>query len=471
MLEKQVLSYIVEKGLFVQGDKVVVGVSGGPDSLALLYFLHSISSEIGITLTVAHVDHMFRGETSFGDYRFVEASCEEIGVPFEGKRIDVPAYIKQTRTNMQQASRDCRYAFFREVMVQVDANKLALAHHLDDQAETIVMSLVRGVSGRARAGIPLQRSFENGTIVRPFLAVSRMEIEHYCERHNLEPRMDESNQKDTYTRNRFRKNVLPVIKRENPKALENIQRYSEEIEAEETWMQSIAEESFNKLIMHEESGILTISTPQFLAMPIPLQRRVIHLILNYLYKVKPFPFSYVHVNGILSLILLTVPSKTIQLPGNLLVTKAYNDLLFHFEPIPNEFFEMKINIPGITVLPNGDIIEAIISPTYPSNEKRDDIFVLEKELYQFPIIVRNRRDGDRIIIKGLNGRKKLKKVFIENKIPIHLRKNWPVICIKESGEVLWVPGLQKGDAAQRFNSDSYIILKYLKQSTSYGGKG
>ena len=176
MLEEKVSNYLKSKNVSLRQTKILVGVSGGPDSLSLLHFLWEKEEEWNIKIYAGHVDHMFRGEESLEDAEFVKAFCKDRNIPYFWERIDVPDYIKRTRVNSQMAARDCRYAFFERMMSDYQLDYLALGHHGDDQMETILMRLTRGSTGKARAGIPFMRSFGPGTIIRPFLCLERNEI-------------------------------------------------------------------------------------------------------------------------------------------------------------------------------------------------------------------------------------------------------------------------------------------------------
>mgnify|MGYP003445602109 FL=1 len=461
MIEAKVSAYIKNKGLINHNDTVLIGVSGGPDSLALLAYLNRIKQSYNLTLVVAHVDHMFRGEESFEDYLFVEKICKEWDIPFEGVRINVPKYIEDTGKNPQQAARDCRYTFFRDIMEKYSAQKIALAHHMDDQAESVLMNLIRGTSGMARIGIPMKRPFAGGYIIRPFLAVTREEILEYCDQMDLKPRIDPSNEKDIYTRNRFRKYILPMIKKENNKALDHIQRFSEDLEQDERYLMMLAEKEYSSLERTEKEGVLYVSVSSFVDVPKPLQSRVIHLILNYLYQMKPYVFSYVHIECIQSLLTESNPSISMQLPHGLHVTKAYDQLLFHFGRLPTITFSKEIRIPGKTALPNGAVIETVLLDLVPEkcHERSQCICILPQTDAELPLRVRNKRDGDRYQPKGFTGHKKLKKLFLEHKIPVHERESWPII-VNKNDQIVWIPGLQKNTIEE--TPMPAIMIKYIE---------
>ena len=168
MLKEKVLSTIYRNELIKENSKLLIGVSGGPDSLVLLHILKEIQPLFHYEMIVASVDHMFRGEESYGDYKYVEHICERWGITFEGKRIDVPARMEQTGKSSQITSRKLRFAFYEEVMDKHQASTLVLGHHGDDQIETMLMRLTRGATGKARAGIPIKRRFHTGNLDQAF---------------------------------------------------------------------------------------------------------------------------------------------------------------------------------------------------------------------------------------------------------------------------------------------------------------
>lgn len=240
---------------------IVVGVSGGPDSLALLYYLLEKREEKKLKIVVAHVDHMFRGDESYEDLQFVENLCRKIGVICETIRINVSQYQQQYGMNAQVAARECRYAFLERIMKKYDARYVALGHHGDDQMETILMRLVRGSTPKGYAGIAVKRPFHSGYVIRPLLAVTKEEINAYCKRLGVTPRMDPSNEKEVYTRNRLRKYVLPYLKEENPHVHERFQNFSMLMQEDEAYLQELAFEKMNKVITKK---VINTSSYQFL---------------------------------------------------------------------------------------------------------------------------------------------------------------------------------------------------------------
>ncbi|WP_080843572.1 tRNA lysidine(34) synthetase TilS [Cytobacillus gottheilii] len=463
MLDSKVKLFLFKRGFDLHHKRIAVAVSGGPDSLALLHYLKEKSSHFDLEILALHVDHMFRGEESFEEARFVERFCKQQGIPFRMKRIDVPAYMQETGKSSQVAARECRYRFFEEVMENEKFTYLALGHHGDDQAETVLMRLVRGSTGAARAGIPFERSFAGGTIIRPFLCLNREEIEDYCTEHQLNPRRDPSNEKDTYSRNRFRHHVLPFLKHENPQMHEQFQRFSEELESDEVLLQELTFREMNKVIEKKKDNEVRLAIDLFLDMPMPLQRRGIQLILNYLYKEKPSSLSAVHIENVFSLIRNPHPSGVLHLPGGLIIERSYRKCMFYFyTETLRASYHYELDEPGKIDLPNGSRIEFEYTCSQHV-EGHSESLLLSAASIPLPLIIRTRKSGDRINLKGMKGTKKIKDIFIDQKVPRNERDQWPVLT-DAKGKILWLPGLRKSDEPMLGDAHPcYILLKYIKQ--------
>ncbi|EID42566.1 tRNA lysidine(34) synthetase TilS [Parageobacillus thermoglucosidasius] len=459
----EVCEFIKKHELLTPDSTVIVGVSGGPDSLALLHFFWSIRQKWNITLIAAHVDHMFRGKQSEEDMNFVKHFCQTRGIICEAVQIDVPAFQRQHKLGVQEAARQCRYRFFGELMEKYKADYLALGHHGDDQVETILMRLVRGSTSKGYAGIPVKRPFHGGYIIRPFLAISRAHIDAYCEKHQITPRHDASNDKDDYTRNRFRHHVIPFLKKENPRLHERFQSYSEMAIEDELFLEELAEDAIKKVIKKQEDAIALKIKP-FQAMPKPLQRRGIQLILNYLYKEIPSSLSSVHIHNLLAFLSRSHPSGRLDLPHGLKVVRSYDCCLLTFRKEKEDVsYAFKLDIPAVLPLPNNHVIISENWEHYPKELRGNDVFIIDPEAVHFPLRVRTRRAGDRMTLKGTKGTKKIKEIFIEAKIPLSERERWPIVEDGE-GNILWVPKLKKSNfEATDVTKAHYIVLHYKEQ--------
>lgn len=250
MLEDKVLKTIKQYNMIESGDKVVIGVSGGPDSMTLLNILNNLKEKLNIKIYVAHINHMIRIEAD-EETEYVKSFCEKIGVEFFAKRIKVEEEAKKLKIGTEEAGRNIRYNFFEEVANKVGANKIATAHNSNDNAETVLMNIIRGTSVSGLKGIEKVR---DGKFIRPIIECNRKEIEEYCEEQNLDPRYDKSNQENIYTRNKIRNLLIPYLQKEfNPNIIEGINRLSSIATEEEQFLNKVVENEYKKLLISADT--------------------------------------------------------------------------------------------------------------------------------------------------------------------------------------------------------------------------
>ncbi|MDC3426251.1 tRNA lysidine(34) synthetase TilS [Aquibacillus sp. 3ASR75-11] len=464
-MNHKVNSFIEKHTLLKKGSTVLIGVSGGPDSMALLHFLHAIKQEWQLHLIALSVDHGLRGEESRQDIEYVKKMCGTWGIQFVGTYLDVPTYKKKTKKGTQVAAREMRYQFFEEQMEYFNATHLALGHHADDQAETMVMRFIRESQPKALIGIPFKRPFSNGWIIRPFLTIKKAELETYCWEHNIIPRRDPSNEDSTYTRNYVRNHILPKLVERNPNLHTNMQRLSESIASDESFLQNEAEKVVSEAVTFkkiEKEVVFNVSA--FNQYAPSLQRRAFHLILNYLYGTIPKDVSYVHEEHFFQLLLSKRANTSLDFPMGLRVMKAYQTVLFRFEDGKGRRIHSLLPVPGKVLLPDGSTIISTFAKAY-LKESRNSLFI-DSNLVNLPLIVRSREPGDRIVIRGLNGSKKVKDVFIDEKIPHHQRGSWPIIT-DQTGNILWIIGLKKGITRNSKGAENFIRLDYNKTNLAH----
>ena len=248
MLEKEVLTTIKKYNMIKEGDKVVIGVSGGPDSITLLNVLNKFKEKLNIKIYVAHINHSIRKEAD-EETEYVREFCKKIGVEFFFKKIDVEQEAKKLKIGTEEAGRNIRYAFFEEVAKKVGANKIATAHNSNDNAETVLMNIIRGTSISGLKGIEKMR---DNKFIRPLIETTRDKIEEYCKIENLNPRYDKSNKENVYTRNKVRNLLIPYIQKEfNPNIIEGINRLSNIATEEERFLNSLVEEEYKRILIKE----------------------------------------------------------------------------------------------------------------------------------------------------------------------------------------------------------------------------
>lgn len=466
MMKNTVLSFMSKHQLIKKNSTILVGVSGGPDSMALLHFLRSISSEWHFKIIVVSVDHQLRGKEAREDLCYVQEQCEKWGIPFIGAARDVPSYKRKRQIGTQLAAREMRYRFFAEQMDKQQADYLALGHHGDDQVETMLMHLVRTASSTSFSGIPVKRKFASGEIIRPFLCVTKSDINTYCQEKRISPRLDPSNEETDYTRNYFRKNLLPVLKSKNNNLHQTVQRLSETLQTDEAFLQREAADMVDEVVKFDNNGkVVSLEINQFKSHALALQRRAYHLILNYLYDKLPENLSYVHEADFFALLEVNRGNVQIDFPCNLKLEKSYQKIRFYFQSrdARQPVHEETLHVPGQISLENDSIITAVYTDVIP--EEDEHTYICPAEGVSIPLHIRTYRAGDRMSWRGLQGSKKIKDIFIDAKIPRYERGTWPLVT-DDNGDVLWLIGLKKGQTESQAekSSSSYIQLNYKRGS-------
>ncbi|WP_373894558.1 tRNA lysidine(34) synthetase TilS [Virgibacillus sp. CBA3643] len=462
-MKSSVTAFIRKNQLVTSGATVLVGVSGGPDSMALLHFLCSIREEWELRLIAISIDHQLRDAQSQTDLDYVRAMCDRWDIPFIGASLDVPAYKQDKQMGTQIAAREMRYQFFAEQMEKQEADYLALGHHGDDQVETMVMGLVRSANSSDFSGIPVKRDFATGSIIRPFLGVTKDEINAYVEARDIIPRIDPTNNETVYTRNFFRKKVIPLLKEKNSNIHTTVQHLSETLSEDEQYLREQADKGFKEIVeVDEERPFAEFEIDMFQAQHSALQRRIFHLILNYLYDRLPKDLSYVHEEQFFALLQSGKGNVQIDFPAHLKLEKVYGKLMFYFfmqERVHHPSYYKTLEVPGRIDFPDGSVVTAVYSNTYHGQHKYS--YFCNSEEIALPLHIRTRLAGDRMRWKGLAGSKKLKDIFIDAKVPKRDRATWPVLT-DNNGVILWLIGLKKGQPDSQKSNTSYIQINYEK---------
>lgn len=358
-MKSSVTAFIRKNQLVTSGATVLVGVSGGPDSMALLHFLCSIREEWELRLIAISIDHQLRDAQSQTDLDYVRAMCDRWDIPFIGASLDVPAYKQDKQMGTQIAAREMRYQFFAEQMEKQEADYLALGHHGDDQVETMVMGLVRSANSSDFSGIPVKRDFATGSIIRPFLGVTKDEINAYVEARDIIPRIDPTNNETVYTRNFFRKKVIPLLKEKNSNIHTTVQHLSETLSEDEQYLREQADKGFKEIVeVDEERPFAEFEIDMFQAQHSALQRRIFHLILNYLYDRLPKDLSYVHEEQFFALLQSGKGNVQIDFPAHLKLEKVYGKLMFYFfmqERVHHPSYYKTLEVPGRIDFPDGSV--------------------------------------------------------------------------------------------------------------------
>ncbi len=413
-MEEKVLRYIRENELLDAGDDVTVALSGGADSVALLWVLQALAPRLGIRVRAAHFHHGIRGAEADRDADFCRELCEDWQIPFVLGRGDVPARAAETGESLEEAARVLRYAF----LLDAASGLLATAHNADDNAETLLLHLLRGTGPRGLGGIPPKRD----RVIRPLLNCSRTEIEALLKRENLAHVEDSSNEQDDCLRNRLRHRILPLLRAENPNLAVTLGRTAALIRAEDEYLSRLAARAAEECRAGEGW-----SCEKLLALEPVLRRRVLVRALWALGLEDPSAVYVRALEGLLS----AGPSARQNLPGGLLAWREYDRLMLGAETEPAALPELRLQIPGDTVLPgNLGTIRCFVTKNLNFSKKNLTTFALKYDMIApREIRIRSRRPGDRLRLSG--GSKSLKALMIDRKLPVRLRDAVPVLTLDD----------------------------------------
>lgn len=439
MLDK-VRETIEKYNMFQAGDKVVVAVSGGPDSLALLHALQELKGIWSLKLSVAHFNHRLRPEAS-EEARYVSSLADRLSVPVYIGEGDVARYAGEHKLSTQVAARELRYDFLSSVLEKTGSNKLALAHQADDQAETIVMYFLRGPSPKGLAGIPPVR----GKIVRPLIETGREEIEQYLQANRLEPVIDPSNFQKVYLRNRIRLELMPVLKEYNPNLPARLVKAAELFRDEDNYLEEETSRCWEKLCSRHQDRIL-IDYEGYQPLAAAVKRRLLRRCFHELTGTSK-DLGFEQVDRIYHRLEAPDKGKKLELPGGVWVQYSGVHVIMSNRVAGKEKTDYAFQLEGLGTKSwsGGSItVEAVPAETVLSTSFKGDNrwkVQVDGDKIKFPLTVRNRRPGDRFYPLGLGGSKKLKDFFIDLKLPHHLRDEIPIV-VSADGEIVWVAGLR-----------------------------
>ena len=456
------LKYFIEKHhLLLCGDGVLVAVSGGPDSVALLHRLMELREEFQLRLEVAHLQHGIRGDDAREDARFVAELAQQLGLPFHLKEVSLPR-IKSAagKGNLEALARDERYGFFAELVRHRGLCKVATAHTRDDQAETLLMWFLRGSGMKGLGGMaPLHQRNSAGlelTIIRPLLATSKTEVLNYLSEKCQRFRRDRTNQEPTLLRNWIRLELLPKIhERIDGRLSERLSRQAEILRDEEQWIAHWVHDSLQKIRDGSE-----MRRDLLLSQPVAVQRRVLRLWIAET-RGNLRGLDFVHVEKLRRLIELGPPQGRLALPGGWEVAREYDQLkMVRRSPRLRGSCYAYDFVAGSTlrvVEAGWEIRSEFIRPPlerFPVDAKEA---VFDAACLTGPLTVRNFRNGDYLQPLGMSGHKKVKDLFIEQKLPLEMRATLPLLVLDQ--EILWVAGYRRSERA-KVTVDTTTILRF-----------
>lgn len=462
-LKQRVFRFIQSEGLIPgkagENPKMLVGVSGGPDSVCLLHILDQLGDSLGVRLHVAHLNHMLRGVDSDADARYVAEFSGTLGISATVEKRDVEAYRKEHRLSLEEAAREVRYDFFSQVAESVGAVGIALGHTQDDQVETILMHLVRGTGLTGLRGMgPITSLRPPGggilVVVRPLLEVARRETEEYCRAYDLSPRSDYSNYSLDYTRNRFRYELIPLLQSYNKNIGDALMRTARTAADELSYLEEGVSLVWERVVREQPNGIL-LDSEALLSLHPALQRHLLRRVLDEVLT-DLTDIQSIHIEKMMEA--LSKPAgKRISLPRGLVFHVGYSTCLVTkgavdtcpFPPLEGEY---KLNVPGDTVLPGWRVQARIIRP----GEKAAGFGAcLDLDEAGSDLVVRGRKAGDRFQPLGMGEPKKLQDFMVDAKVPRSWRDRVPLVC--SAGGIIWVVGWRIAERVRVTDSTKKVL--------------
>ena len=454
--------FILQHDMIRSGETVVIGFSGGADSLALLLALYELRHPLDCKLHVAHLNHQLRRDSA-SDEEFVRQIANRLRLPFTISRIDISSLTKQRRESIEAVARKARYEFFETVTERIGGTKIALGHQRGDQAETVLMNLLRGAALTGLKGILPVR---NGKFIRPLLDFSRREIEKFVAEQNMQPREDSTNRDLDFLRNRIRLELLPHLERNYNRNIQNTLAQNAALLREESdYLENAAQKAFDVCLAEPMTrNAVVLDRSMFLRQPPAMRRRILRLAIGQI-QGDMTEVSFNHSEFMLKVSESQAPNRQLNLPNNLEFLRAYNHLIVQLAATKIGEFECAVAVPGETDIPAlNAIIEAAIAEASSDKIARmhtgkfQAMFDLDQ--IHTPLKIRSRRAGDRFQPYGMDGTKKVKDFLIDAKVPQQLRRHTPILVTGD--EILWVVGYRTSEKCKV--SDKTRRVLYLSYS-------
>mgnify|MGYP001824553498 CR=1 FL=1 len=461
MLLEKVHNTVISHRMLQSGDLVVVAVSGGPDSVSLCHLLHRLRHSHKVELVVVHVHHGLRGAEADQDALFVHNLSHQLGLPMVEQRLEVRSWREKHGGSLQMAARALRYQCLHQIMAEKGASKLALGHNADDQAEEILLRILRGAGQRGLSGMdPCNR---NG-VIRPLLECHRHEIMAYLEDHGLAFRQDSSNLKPWCQRNLLRLELLPQLQQAfnsnlNATLLRTSKIFREE---EDFWESHLASWLKEHSLKHGDGGIRFPIRPLLETHP-AMQKRLLRRVVQEV-KGDLRELGFHHTEILLQLCRSPAANRQLDLPGAVQVEKSYDWVTVTLRPETVQDFTFRISDQGVHSFPllNHSMEVALLASDLPVEFSHDpNKAIMDLDRVSFPLTLRSRKTGDRFRPLGLRGSKKLKDFFIDAKVPKSQRRQIPILCSKD--HIIWVVGHRLDDRVKLTSNTSRVLrLRYLE---------
>jgi len=499
-LELKVIDFIQRHRLVSPGETVIVGVSGGADSVCLLHILAKWQKEPGIRLHVAHLNHQLRGMESEADAKYVSNLADSLSIPITLDKQDIAAYRTERKCSIEEAAREIRYSFLGRVAREVGANLIAIGHTRDDQVETILMHILRGtgITGLCglisrspiayeKLGMSSPTNQSTLLVIRPLLDITREETKSYCQQYQLYPRIDSSNCSLSFFRNRLRLQLLPLLRQYNQSVDQALLRLADIAREDNAFIEQQVFGLWDALARQKKNAVY-LDKKEVIKLPIALQRQLLKIAVAKLAgDTRDIEAS--HIEAARNLLSKPV-GKKVSLPHGFICEGGYNDFVITrfpvgvsstanqnqllsicpFPPLPGEFF---LKVPGKTALPGWKVVASIVGEQVTSQPLRDTRnpgericqrnLIADFDLYKSgaELFIRRRRPGDKFQPLGMNNLKKLQDFMVDTKIPRSWRDHIPIVCSPQ--QIIWVVGGRIDDRVKTTETSKEILhLEFIK---------
>ena len=455
-MERKFEQILKDCGLLDATKHILLAISGGVDSIVLFHLLQSIEEDKRPKVSVAHVNHQLRTGTK-EEERFVKNLSEEYHCPFYSYTW---TQENHPESGIEEAAREMRYAFFEEVMEAQGIDVLMTGHHQDDQVETILMKLTRGSSLEQLTGIQMSRKFYQGLLVRPLLSFPKQALYRYAQRNAIKYVEDETNQELLYSRNRFRNQIIPLMQEENTQFNRHMEQFSKDLVDLIDIATPAINQTFQQLVSTDKSS-MSLNMIEFFELEEAMQRAILQKILETLYEDSKESYKITYIELIREWLDEGDVNTQLDLSGDFLVRRAYNNVVFSKKD--REPFDQTETflIEEVNQWVKISSTEAIGLFEYAGEDLTNHSLVTDASI-ELPLTIRHREPGDRMTYAGLNGRKKIKDIFIDEKVPLEERdKAW--LMEDAEGQIIWLLGFRKMRLLSAAETDKLTyIVKYKK---------
>lgn len=452
-LKEKALKTIKRYSMLQHGDSLLIGLSGGPDSVCLTVILDELKDNFNLSLHAVYVNHGLRPKENIEEEEFCRRLCDELGIKFYVEPVETRQHSESKKLNLQEAARELRYDAFDRIAYKVNAACIAIAHNADDQAETVLMRLIRGAGRKGLSGMPPVR----GSIIRPLIDIERKDIEAFLSQKNISYMTDSSNLKRDYSRNRLRLEIFPLLKDENPSVIESINRTAEILRGEDEYLEIKTTKTMMRLITRKTDESIELFLIPLMNIEKAILRRVLRRVLSEIGAERGI--ELVHIDDIIHLVKECKSGDMINLPKGIRALKGYSTLLFTRETTEG-LKTQNIDIPGEIILNESGL--RLLAQLLDKPEETDgrDIAVLDYDSLTLPLQVRMRKDGDFFYPAGFGKRKKLQDFFVDEKVPREQRDTVPIIV--SGADIIWVAGCRMDERFKaKEGTKKFLLLKVV----------